>query len=68
MEKKRFYRTKYNAKFGGVCNGLAEYFDCDVSKVRVIFALLGLFMGNGVLFYFILWFVLPEKRYIDEVM
>lgn len=66
--KKRLYRTKYNTQIGGVCNGLSEYFDCDVSIVRIFFVLFALFLGNGILFYFILWIILPVKYSYDEKM
>ena len=42
-------------KIAGVCGGLAEYFDLDPTLVRVLWLLLVLFAGTGVLVYFILW-------------
>ncbi|MCI4444525.1 MAG: PspC domain-containing protein [Candidatus Aminicenantes bacterium] len=49
---------------GGVCGGLAEYFDLDVSLVRLIFvgvALLSAILPM-VLFYLISWLVIPIER------
>lgn len=64
----KFYRTKYNAQIAGVCNGLAEHFDRDVSLVRIAFALSVLLFGNGIILYLVLWVVLPEKHFPTETM
>ena len=42
----------------GVCSGLAEYFDIDVTLVRLVFVVL-LFTGVGILAYLVLWLVMP---------
>ncbi|MBT6964351.1 MAG: PspC domain-containing protein [Lentimicrobiaceae bacterium] len=60
---KKLYRVKDKEVFGGVCAGLAEYFNIDVVLVRVIFVLLALFGGGGVLIYIILWIAVPNKPY-----
>src|ERR1051326_1356716 len=44
---------------GGVCGGLAEYFDMDPTLVRVLWLLVVLCGGTGILLYVILWLVLP---------
>jgi len=62
MEKK-LYRNPYNKVIGGVCSGLAEYFDTDVTVVRLLFAFAFFIMGVGLLPYIILWIVLPKKYY-----
>lgn len=62
MEKK-LYRDDYHKKIGGVCAGLAEYFNMDVSMVRVLFAL-GIFLhGVTIIPYLVLMAVLPKKPY-----
>jgi len=46
MALKKFTLDKSNAKFMGVCSGIAEYFDIDVTLVRigaVVITLLGAF-------------------------
>jgi phage shock protein C len=58
--EKRLYRSK-DRVIAGVCGGLAEYFGLDPSLVRVGYALAVLFGGVGVLIYFIMWIVVPEK-------
>jgi phage shock protein PspC (stress-responsive transcriptional regulator) len=53
--------------FAGVCGGLAEYFDFDPTMVRLAYAFLTLFTAfSGLIFYFVLWLVMPEKNYLQN--
>jgi phage shock protein C len=61
MESKRFLRSKTERVFAGVCGGLAEYFQIDPILIRLLFVVLALVGGGGVLIYVILWIVAPEK-------
>jgi phage shock protein C len=63
MEPKRFYRSTTDKKIGGVAGGLADYFDIDSLLVRLIFVILALAGGGGVLIYIILWIVTPERPF-----
>jgi phage shock protein C len=63
MEKK-LYRDEYHKVIGGVCAGLAEYFDMDTTIVRLLFAFTFFVMGVGFIPYIILWIVLPKKGYL----
>jgi phage shock protein C len=56
---KKLMRSSTDKKLGGVCAGLAEYFDMDVTLVRVLWLLVVLCGGTGILLYVILWLVLP---------
>jgi phage shock protein C len=56
---KKLMRSSADKKLGGVCAGLAEYFDMDVTLVRVLWLLVVLCGGTGILLYIILWIVLP---------
>jgi phage shock protein C len=56
---KRLMRSSTDKKLGGVCAGLADYFDIDPTVVRLVWVLLVLFAGTGLLAYIILWIVLP---------
>ncbi|ADL68616.1 phage shock protein C, PspC [Thermoanaerobacterium thermosaccharolyticum DSM 571] len=58
---KRLYRSRNQVIIGGVCGGIAEYFDIDVTIVRLIWALIALVGGTGVLLYIIAWIVVPEN-------
>ena len=57
----KLYRSETDKKIGGVCGGLANYFDIDVVLIRVAFVLLLLFGGGGLLAYIILWVVIPVE-------
>jgi phage shock protein C len=59
--KKKLYRDLKNKKIAGVCSGLAEYFDVDVTLVRVIWVLLTLMGGAGVLSYLVAILIIPKK-------
>lgn len=63
MNGKKLYRVRTGRKILGVCGGLANYFDIDPTIVRVVFALIGLFWGAGILAYFIMALVIPENPY-----
>ena len=55
-------RSATQRMIGGVCGGLAEYFDLDPTLVRVAYVLLTLCTAfSGVLAYIILLIVMPSK-------
>lgn len=58
---KRLHRSQTDKKIAGVCGGLAEYFGLDASLVRLIWLIALLFFGTGLLFYVILWIVMPAE-------
>lgn len=60
MEKKLF-RIKSKGHLGGVCAGLADYFQIDVLFIRALFLVSFFGAGVGLLLYFVLWIVLPKK-------
>jgi len=57
--KKRLVRSSTDKKIAGVCAGLADYFDLDVTIIRICWLLAVLFAGTGILAYIILWIALP---------
>jgi|SRR5690242_4799694 phage shock protein C len=57
--RKRLVRSSTDKKVAGVCAGLADYFDLDVTIIRIVWILAVLFAGTGVLVYLILWIALP---------
>lgn len=61
--EKRLYKDQLNKKIGGVCAGLAEYFNMDVTLIRVLFFVTLILKGGGLLLYIILWICLPKKPY-----
>jgi len=54
-------------KIAGVCAAFAEYFDIDVTIVRVVWLLVALFGGGGILAYIIAWIVIPEAPAVAMV-
>lgn len=61
---KKLYRDEYHRVFGGVCSGLADYFDMDVTIVRLLFVVVAFAGGFAIIPYIVLWIVLPKKGYI----
>lgn len=58
---KRLYRSRTNKMVAGVCGGLGEYMDIDPTLVRIVFVLLVLASGMGVLAYLAMWLIVPEE-------
>jgi phage shock protein C len=63
---RKFYRIESEKKIAGVCVGLAEYLNIDVTLVRVLFVLFGLGGGTAVILYLILWVVSPSRPDADS--
>mgnify|MGYP001514820632 CR=1 FL=1 len=54
------YKSRNNKMICGVCAGIADYFNIDPSIVRVLWAVLALAAGTGVLAYIACAIILPE--------
>jgi phage shock protein PspC (stress-responsive transcriptional regulator) len=63
---KRLYRDTEHKVFGGVCSGLAAYFDWDVTLVRLMVLLISFFVQGAVLAYIIAWMVIPQAMTASE--
>lgn len=51
----------------GVCAGIADYLDFDPTMVRIAYAFLTLFTCFSVIiFYIVLWIVMPERNLLDR--
>lgn len=61
MNEKRLTRVEDGRMIAGVCAGLAKYLGIDATVVRLLFALLTIFVGGGILLYLILWLVMPME-------
>ncbi|WP_295767486.1 PspC domain-containing protein [uncultured Mucilaginibacter sp.] len=62
-QHKKLYRDEQNKMIGGVCQGLAQYLDIDVSIVRAVFLLALFLKGGSIIIYIILMIVLPKKPF-----
>lgn len=56
----RLMRSRTEVVMGGVCGGLGEYFGVDPVIVRLIFVLVTLTTGLGLLIYPVLWIITPK--------
>lgn len=60
--KRKYFLDPDDRKIGGVCSGLAAYFDIDVVIIRIIF-LVALFCGSaGFWAYLIFWIIAPKAE------
>lgn len=63
---RKLYKSREHKTIAGVCGGLAEYFDIDVTIVRLIWVAFCLMGGSGILAYFIAALVIPEAPYSNK--
>jgi phage shock protein C len=61
IARKRLVRPRHGRKIAGVCLAFAEYFDIDVTVVRIVWLLVSFMTGIGLLSYPIAWIVIPEE-------
>lgn len=66
MTDRKIFRSIDDYMIAGVCGGLADYFKIDSSLIRIIFVLLALSGGSGVLIYLILWLVVPKETGVEK--
>jgi len=59
--KNKLYRSKKDCVIGGVCGGIAEYFDIDSTLVRLLAILVFFFGGSGLIAYIIGWIIIPKN-------
>ena len=61
--KKRLRRSN-DRMIAGVCAGIAEYFDVDVTLVRIGYVLISMISAAfpGILVYIIAWIIMPEDN------
>jgi phage shock protein C len=66
MNTKKLYRKPNDQMIAGVCAGLADYLNLDLVIVRLIFVLLLIMGGHGLLIYVVLWILMPvQPPYIE---
>ena len=57
--ERRLQRSRTEKIIGGVCGGLAEYFNVDPTLLRILWVIVTLAGGAGLLLYLILWVIMP---------
>lgn len=58
---KRLYRDPDSTVLGGVCSGIGHYLSIDAIWIRLIFLAM-VWSGVSILFYFILWAIIPKAE------
>ena len=58
---KRLYRSTKNEMLGGVCGGVAEYFNLDPTLVRLAFVLFCALAGGGLIAYIVALIIIPKE-------
>lgn len=65
--QRNLYRIEAEKKIAGVCAGLAEYFQLDVTLTRAIFVVLALTGGVGIVLYGVLWLIIEPELVLEPV-
>jgi phage shock protein C len=60
-QTRRLYRSRSDRKLAGVCGGLAQYSNIDPTLIRVLFVVLALLGGPGLVIYLLMWILVPEE-------
>lgn len=58
---RKLYRSTTDKMVAGICGGIAEYFDIDSTIIRLIWILLFIGAGSGIIAYIICWIVIPKR-------
>jgi phage shock protein PspC (stress-responsive transcriptional regulator) len=61
-QQRRLYRSQTNKVIAGVCGGLAKYLNVDTTIVRLVWVLLTLLGGSGIILYILAVFIVPEEK------
>jgi phage shock protein PspC (stress-responsive transcriptional regulator) len=63
---KTLHRDQNRKILGGVCAGMANYFNVDAVWIRLLFALFTAAWGFGLLIYLIMWVAVPGSFNLEE--
>jgi phage shock protein C len=61
LARTRLIRPRHGRKIAGVCLGFAEYFDIDVTLVRIVWLIVSCVTIIGFLSYPIAWIIMPDE-------
>lgn len=61
-DNRKLFRDPDDHLLGGVCAGIANYFDMETVWIRIAFAIAFCFGGTGLMLYIILWIVVPKAE------
>jgi phage shock protein C len=60
-QTRKLYRSRTDRKLAGVCGGLAQYFNLDATLIRVLFLVLAVLGGSGLVLYLAMWIIVPNE-------
>jgi phage shock protein C len=60
-QSRKLYRSRTDRKLAGVCGGLAQYFNLDATLIRVLFVVLAVLGGAGLVIYLAMWIIVPNE-------
>ena len=66
---KRLHRRSSAGRIAGVCAGIAEYLDADVTLIRLAWVVLSIVPGcllGGLVAYIAAWLIMPDSNLADE--
>jgi phage shock protein C len=61
LARTKLVRPRLGRKIAGVCLGFSEYFDLDVTLVRVVWLIVSCTTVIGIISYPIAWVIMPEE-------
>src|SRR6266849_3435682 len=61
ISSRRLYKSRHNRIIDGVCGGVAEYFGVDPTVVRILWVLVSLLGGSGLVLYIVAMIVMPAN-------
>jgi phage shock protein C len=62
LARRKLVRPRQDRKIAGVCAGLAEYFDLDVTLIRLVWLVAGILMiPFSLIAYVVGWIIIPEE-------
>jgi phage shock protein C len=67
LARRRLIRPRAGRQIAGVAAGFAEFFDLDVTLVRLAWIFVAIFTGVGLIAYFVAWVVMPQEPEIVYV-
>jgi phage shock protein PspC (stress-responsive transcriptional regulator) len=65
--RQRLYRSEHDRVLAGVAGGLGEYFQVDSNLVRLVFVVLAVSGGAGLLLYIIAWVLIPSEGELPRI-
>jgi len=65
---KKMYRDSEDKFLGGVCSGMAYYFNIDVIWIRIFWLIAVFGYGFGIIVYIILWILLPQANTTAKIL